>query len=83
MNQIQDIYKQIHSLQDQIQTIAKMISDQADQITPIIDGASFLLKQIERHNDLIANLQKDMDSLKLEIQRQGEFLAFLKQTVSH
>ena len=82
MNEI-NIYKQIESLQEQIYAIAKMTSDQADQITPIIQGATVLLAHIERHEDLMASLKKDIETLKAEIQRQGESLAFLKQTLSH
>jgi uncharacterized protein YoxC len=83
MNQIQDIYKQLNSLQDQIYNIAKMTLDQANQITPIVQDSAFLLQQIERHNDLIATMRNEIDNLKAEIQRQGESLTFLKQTVSH
>ena len=83
MNQIQDIYKQLNSLQDQIYNIAKMTLDQANQLTPIVQDSAFLLQQIERHNDLIATMRNEIDNLKAEIQRQGESLTFLKQTVSH
>lgn len=78
-----DIYKQIISLQEQIQSLANTVSDQADQITKLLEGGTFLLSQIKDHHDLIASVKNDIDNLKAENQRQEESLIFLRQAVSH
>jgi len=83
MNEIQDIYKHITSLQEQVMNLSKKLSEQAALLSPLAQGATFQLEQIKRHNDLIATMKKEIESLKAEIQRQGESFAFLKQTVSH
>ncbi len=73
MNQILDMQKQILLLQRDTLNMTKMISDQADQITKLTQGGMSLLEAIKRHDDLIANLRKEIETLKLKPNKQVGF----------
>lgn len=70
MNEIQ---KQIQSIQDHIITMNKMISDLSNQIAQLIKGATSQLGVIEHHTELIATLQKEIENLKAKPNKQLGF----------
>lgn len=82
MDEIKDIYRHIASLQEQIATLSKQISEIATTLSTLGQSAHLHFEQTNRHNSLIDNMRKDMDTLKAETRKQGESLAFLERSVS-